>query len=125
MTGYRKVTPSFGDWPDIRRIGGDWHLMSDLVLSHVSSRGTWFTASRPGQEPCDRFHSEASPEDDLPMVVRRRATPRLQEVATAMGTRHVCCTFSHDQVDLDFRNPEVLLEIIRIIRLTDPNAPKV
>jgi len=49
--------------------------------------------------------------------VRPRTTPLLQEVETRNGPRHVWCTFSHDQVDLDFSNPEVLLEMIRIIRL--------
>ena len=117
VTDYRKVNPTLGDWPDISRIAGDWHLASDLVLNHVSSQGTWFNAYRQGQSPYDAFFYEASPEDDLSMVVRPRTTPLLQEIETAMGPRHVWCTFSHDQVDLNFRNPEVLLEIIRIIRL--------
>ena len=51
VTDYRKVNPSLGDWPDITRIGEDFHLMSDLVLNHVSSQGTWFNAYRQGQEP--------------------------------------------------------------------------
>ncbi len=117
VTDYRKVNPTLGDWPDIERIGDDWHLMSDLVLNHVSSQGTWFNAYRQGQAPYDKFFTEASPDDDLSMVVRPRTTPLLQEVETAMGIKHVWCTFSHDQVDLDFRNPEVLLEVLRIIRL--------
>ncbi|NNL56690.1 MAG: alpha-amylase, partial [Pseudomonadales bacterium] len=36
---------------------------------------------------------------------------------TPEGIAHVWCTFSHDQVDLDFGTPDVLLEFIRIIRL--------
>ncbi|WP_425072155.1 alpha-amylase family glycosyl hydrolase [Sagittula sp. S175] len=117
VTDYTKVNPTLGDWPDIQRIGEDWHLMSDLVLNHVSSQGTWFNAYRQGQKPYDEFFFEASPDDDLSMVVRPRITPLLQEIETAQGTKHVWCTFSHDQVDLNFKNPEVLLEIIRIIRL--------
>lgn len=117
VTDYTKVNPTLGDWPDISRIGADWQLMSDLVLNHVSSQGTWFTAYRQGQPPYDQFFFEASPDDDLSMVVRPRITPLLQEIETANGPKHVWCTFSHDQVDLNFRNPEVLLEIIRIIRL--------
>lgn len=117
VTDYRKVNPQLGEWADITRIGSEFHLMSDLVLNHVSSQGVWFNAYRQGQKPYDGFFFEASPEDDLSMVVRPRTTPLLQEVETAMGTRHVWCTFSHDQIDLDFRNPEVLLEIVRIIRL--------
>lgn len=117
VTDYTKVNPTLGDWPDISRIGEDWHLMSDLVLNHVSSQGTWFNAYRQGQKPYDEFFFEASPDDDLSMVVRPRITPLLQEIETANGLKHVWCTFSHDQVDLNFKNPEVLLEIIRIIRL--------
>ncbi|GGG58228.1 sucrose phosphorylase [Salipiger pallidus] len=117
VTDYRKVNPQLGEWADIQRIGSEFHLMSDLVLNHVSSQGVWFNAYLQGQKPYDGFFFEASPDDDVSMVTRPRTTPLLREVETAMGTRHVWCTFSHDQVDLDFRNPEVLLEIVRIIRL--------
>ncbi|MDQ2093663.1 sugar phosphorylase [Rhodalgimonas zhirmunskyi] len=117
VTDYRRVNSELGDWPDIRRIGQAFHLMSDLVLNHVSSQGPWFNAYRQGQPPYDRFFFEASPDDDLSATVRPRTTPLLQQVETVNGPRHVWCTFSHDQIDLDFRNPEVLLEMIRIIRL--------
>jgi sucrose phosphorylase len=38
-------------------------------------------------------------------------------VLTSQGSQDVWCTFSHDQVDFDFSNPEVLLEFVKIIRL--------
>lgn len=116
VTDYWKVDATLGDWPDISRIGDKFSLMSDMVLNHVSSQGAWFNAYRQGQAPFDKFFVEASPDDDLSAVVRPRTTPLLQEIETTMGTRHIWCTFSHDQVDLNFRNPEVLLEILRIIR---------
>ncbi|WP_420003773.1 sugar phosphorylase [Arenibacterium sp. LLYu02] len=117
VTDYRKVNPELGDWADIRRIGGAFHLMSDMVLNHVSSQSAWFNAYRQGQAPYDRFFYEAAPDQDLSDVVRPRTTPLLQPVETSGGVKHVWCTFSHDQVDLNFENPEVLLEILRIIRL--------
>ena len=117
VTDFRKVDPALGDWPDIERIGGDFHLVSDLVLNHVSSQGTCFNAYRQGKAPYDRFFFEADPSDDLTAVVRPRTTPLLQQVDTKDGPRHVWCTFSHDQIDLDYSNPEVLLEILRIVRL--------
>jgi sucrose phosphorylase len=125
VADYRKVNPSLGDWVDIERIGGCFHLMSDLVLNHVSSQGAWFNAYRQGNPPYDRFFFEASPDDDLSAVVRPRTTPLLREVQTASGPRHVWCTFSHDQVDLDFRNPEVLLEFLRVIRLHVDNGVRI
>ncbi len=117
VSDYYSVSPQLGDWPDISRIAQDFHLMSDLVLNHVSSQGSWFNNYLQGNAPHDRFFFEASPTDDLSDVVRPRTTPLLREVDTDKGARHVWCTFSHDQVDLDFSNPEVLLEMLRIIRL--------
>ncbi|MEP1356492.1 MAG: alpha-amylase family glycosyl hydrolase [Tateyamaria sp.] len=125
VSDFRAVNPQLGDWPDINRIAGEFHLMSDLVLNHVSSQGAWFNAYRQGQSPYDRFFFEASPDDDLDMVVRPRTTPLLQKVETTHGARHVWCTFSHDQIDLDFRNPEVLLEFLRIIRLHVDNGVQI
>ena len=43
VSDYRAVNPTLGGWSDIRRIGDEFKLMSDLVLNHVSSQGTWFT----------------------------------------------------------------------------------
>ena len=40
----------------------------------------------------------------------------MQEVDTLGGKKYVWSTFSHDQPDLNFSNPDVLLEIIDIIR---------
>jgi sucrose phosphorylase len=116
VTDFEKVDPALGEWADIERIGADFALMSDLVLNHVSSQSNWFHAYLQGREPYDRFFFEASPEDDLTAVVRPRTSPLLREVETANGPRHVWCTFSHDQVDLDYSNPDVLIEVLRIVR---------
>ncbi len=117
VSDYEKVNPHLGDWEDIERIADDFTLMSDLVLNHVSSQGKWFSAFRQRQSPYHDFFFEADPDDDLSATVRPRTTPLLQAVQTADGERHVWCTFSHDQVDLNFANPQVLIELIRIIRL--------
>jgi sucrose phosphorylase len=117
ITDYTAVNSILGDWEDIERIAGEFRLMSDLVLNHCSSQSHWFNEYRQGHAPYDRFFFEASPEDDLSEVVRPRAHPLLREVETANGIRHVWCTFSHDQVDFDFSNPEVLLEFLRIMRM--------
>ncbi|WP_434288702.1 sugar phosphorylase [Celeribacter sp. SCSIO 80788] len=125
VTDYRQVNSQLGDWADIQRIGGEFRLMSDLVLNHVSSMSTWFTDYRQGHEPYDKFFVEASPEDDLSMVTRPRTSPLLREVSTINGPKHVWCTFSHDQIDVDFKNPEVLLEFLRIMRLHVDNGVRI
>ena len=125
VTDYRAVNPVLGDWADISRIGSEFLLMSDLVLNHVSSQSTWFNDYLQGHAPYDQFFFEASPEDDLSDVVRPRTQPLLREVETSRGIRHVWCTFSHDQIDLDFRNPEVLLEFLRVMRLHIDNGVRI
>ena len=113
---YSSVNEALGDWSYIEVIGWDYNLMADLVINHCSSRSLWFENFLKGKSPGAGFFYTASPEDDLSDVVRPRTSPLLREVQTSDGTKHVWCTFSHDQVDLDFRNPEVLQQFVAIIR---------
>ncbi len=113
---YSSVNESLGDWADIESIAADYKLMSDLVINHCSARSPWFENFINGRDPGRNFFVTASPEDDLSAVVRPRTNPLLREVETADGTQYVWCTFSHDQVDLNFRNPEVLKQFASIIR---------
>ena len=113
---YSSVNESLGDWSDIEDIASDYRLMSDLVINHCSARSPWFENFIKGRDPGRNFFVTASPEDDLSGVVRPRTNPLLREVETADGVQYVWCTFSHDQVDLNFRNPEVLKQFASIIR---------
>lgn len=113
---YYTVNPSLGDWADIRKISDRCRLMADLVVNHTSSRTRWFENFKKGRHPGKDYYVTVEPECDLSQVIRPRTTPLLREVATPDGPRYVWCTFSHDQVDLDFKNPEVLMEFLSIIR---------
>ena len=113
---YSVVNPALGDWEDVTAISRDFHLMSDLVLNHASARSRWFDNYKKRKDPGKDFFVEVDPSVDLSAVVRPRNSPLLSTVDTEEGTRHVWCTFSEDQVDLNFANPEVLLEFAGIIR---------
>ena len=113
---YSSVNESLGGWPEINAIAKDFDLMADLVINHCSGRSLWFENFLKGQSPGKDYFFTASEEDDLSAVVRPRTSELLREVQTSDGTRHVWCTFSHDQVDLDFRNPDVLKQFVSIIR---------
>ncbi|MCB1843047.1 MAG: alpha-amylase, partial [Halioglobus sp.] len=113
---YSSVNESLGEWSDICAIAEQYDLMADLVINHCSSRSLWFENFLRGRDPGRRYFFTADPSDDLGAVVRPRTSPLLMSVQTDVGPRHVWCTFSHDQVDLDFRNPEVLLQFVSIIR---------
>jgi len=114
---FTRVDPELGSWQDINEIAANYRLMADLVINHCSAQHSWFENFKRDEDPGRNYFFTAQPEDDLSDVVRPRTTELLQPVATASGTRHVWCTFGHDQIDLDFRNPDVLLEIVRIVRL--------
>ncbi|MCC2603870.1 sugar phosphorylase [Planctobacterium marinum] len=113
---YSSVNEALGDWQDIEAIASDRRLMADLVINHCSSRSAWFQNFIRGEGPGSDYFFTASPDDDLSQVVRPRTSPLLRETETAKGLEHVWCTFSHDQVDFDFRNPDVLLAFVSIIR---------
>jgi sucrose phosphorylase len=112
---YLQVNPTLGDWEDIKRIAAHFNLMVDLVVNHVSSQHQWFQQFKTNQKPgCDYFIT-GTLDEDLSQVVRPRSSPLLTPVETVNGTQHVWSTFSADQVDVNFENPDVLLEYIKII----------
>ncbi len=113
---YSSVNESLGSWNDVSEIASRYDLMADLVINHCSSRSLWFQNFLKNREPGKDYFFTASPDDDLSQVVRPRTTPLLRAVETVDGERHVWCTFSPDQVDLDFRNPAVLKQFAAIIR---------
>jgi len=113
---YSSVNESLGDWEDINTIANNYSLMADLVVNHCSARSPWFENFIKGRDPGRGFFYTADPADDLSAVVRPRTNKLLREVETSEGTQHVWCTFSHDQVDLNFRNPEVLKQFVSIIK---------
>ena len=113
---YTSVNQAMGDWADIQALGEGFDLMADLVINHCSSRSLWFENFRKGVEPGASYFVVVDPDTDTRAVTRPRATPLLHPVQTLSGERYVWTTFGPDQVDLDFCNPEVLLEFVEIIR---------
>ena len=109
------VNPELGNWDDIEAIGHSFNLMFDLVANHVSSQSDWFQQFKQNQLP-GRDYFISLP-DDTPTadVVRPRSSPLLTPVETTEGVQHVWTTFSPDQVDLDYGNPDVLLEFVNIM----------
>jgi sucrose phosphorylase len=112
---YYAVNPALGTWEDIAAIGSDFRIMFDAVINHMSAQSAWFQAYLRGEAPYDEFFIAVDPTADLSLVRRPRALPLLTRFETASGEKHIWTTFSEDQVDLNFANPDVLLEIIRVL----------
>ncbi|WP_372806405.1 alpha-amylase family glycosyl hydrolase [Pontiella sp.] len=114
---YTKINPALGTWEDLEGIAKNYVLMADLVLNHCSSQSLWFKNFREGKHPGKDYFIVPDQSMDLSQVVRPRSTPLLTAVETFDGEKQVWCTFGPDQVDLDFSNPEVLLEMIGIMAM--------
>lgn len=112
---YYQVDPKLGNWQDIGKIGQDFDLMADLVINHVSTQSQWFQNFLKGESPGKDYFIVMDPETDLSGVTRPRSTSLLTRFQTRQGEKHVWTTFSSDQVDLDFSNPQVLYEMLKVL----------
>jgi glycosidase len=112
---YKKVDPRYGDWDDIQQLGQHFKLMFDAVINHVSVKSTWFQSMLAGNQQYQDYFILPAQSDDLSQVVRPRALPLLTEFEAANGVARVWTTFSADQVDLNYSNPQVLLEILDVL----------
>lgn len=112
---YRQVDPNLGTWEDISLMKSSFRLMFDAVINHISRQSEWFKGYLQGHKRFQDTFITVEPDTDLSMVVRPRALPLLTPVETAQGTRYVWTTFSDDQIDLNFANPDVLMEIVDLL----------
>lgn len=116
VSDYETIRSDLGDWSDISAIGQNYRLMSDVVINHASASHKWFHDFLEDKAPGRDFIKTATSEDDVSEVVRPRPSPLLYAHETAAGEALVWCTFGPDQIDLDFENPDLLCEFIRLLR---------
>ena len=112
---YRQVDPSLGTWDDVACLEQNFRLMFDAVINHISRHSRWFQGFVRGESPYTDYFIPVDPDIDLSAVVRPRALPLLTPVETVNRVKHVWTTFSDDQIDLNYANPEVLLEILDLL----------
>ncbi|MEM1305141.1 MAG: alpha-amylase family glycosyl hydrolase, partial [Planctomycetota bacterium] len=116
---YLRVDPDAGDWGDIAALGERFGLMFDLVLNHCSEESDYFRRFLAGEAPFDRFFIEVDPAADLSEVTRPRPGPPWKEFPTSRGVKRVWSTFSDgatkDQMDLNYGEPAVLAEMLRVL----------
>lgn len=109
------VDPAVGTWADLERFRPEFDLMFDAVFNHMSAQGDWFQKFLADVPEYRDFFVTVAGNPDLSQVVRPRALPLETEFASARGPEKVWTTFSADQVDLNFKNPAVLLATLRAL----------
>jgi len=112
---YTAVDPQLGDWGEIARLRAHARLMFDAVVNHISAESDWFQAFLRGEPGAERRFISMDPTTDLSQVTRPRTTPVLTRFETARGPRYIWTTFSADQIDLNFADPDLLLEIVQVL----------
>lgn len=112
---YRKVNPDLGSWDDVHELGTGRTVMFDAVINHVSAKSREFQGFLKGEEKYRNFFIVVGPEFDISRVFRPRALPLLTRFDTNRGNLDLWTTFSTDQIDLNYRDPDVLLYIIDVL----------
>jgi len=113
---YHQVDPVCGDWQDVARLHQETRLMFDFVCNHMSAKSAWFSHFLAQDPGWDDFFISMPPATDLSAVTRPRTSPLLTPFKMADGdTRFIWTTFSADQIDLNFANPEVLLRMVNVL----------
>jgi glucosylglycerate phosphorylase len=115
VVDYTAVDPLLGDWRHVEQLASSFRLMLDAVVNHTSASSSWFLGWRYGDPQYKDFYIELDPGTDTSSVVRPRAAPLLTRFESSAGDRWVWTTFSPDQVDLNYANPEVLLRVTEVL----------
>jgi sucrose phosphorylase len=112
---YYRVDPDLGSWEAITALGENYDLMFDAVINHLSVKSEWFGRFLKDEPSYAGYFITVDEKEDLSQVFRPRALPLLTLFEASTGTVRVWTTFSEDQVDLNYANPKVLLDILRIL----------
>jgi sucrose phosphorylase len=113
---YESVDPALGSWASIDALKADGlRLMVDAVINHVSAESAWFQGFKEGDPIYEDYFIRLDPKADLSAITRPRAHRLLTAVETVRGTEHVWTTFSPDQIDLNYGNPDTLLDVIDVL----------
>lgn len=112
---YRQINPELGDWKTVKALGNVFRLMYDGVINHISAQSAWFQAFLQDQAPYRDYFIVVEGQPDLSQVVRPRTLPLLSRFATAAGEKAVWTTFSADQIDLNYANPQVLIDMVDLL----------
>ena len=112
---FNHVDTNLGNWKHIDQLSESYDLMFDAVINHISVESAWFKKFILGEQPFVDYFITVDKDYDVSRVFRPRALPLITVYNTQQGPKRVWTTFSEDQVDLNYHNPEVLIEILRIL----------
>ena len=110
-----KIDNKLGNWPDIKTFSKKNDVMADIVINHSSARGLWFKNFLKGKRPGKDYFLTVDSKFNTSKVVRPRDHKLLKKINIFNKIDYLWRTFSPDQLDLNFKNPAVLLRFIKIM----------
>ncbi len=115
VVDYYSINEELGTWEDIKNLAADYDMMYDAVVNHISKSSKWFQGFLNCEGKYKEYFIEADPKDDYSKVIRPRVLPLLTCFDTKEGKKHIWTTFSDDQIDLNFKSPDLLVEILDVL----------
>ena len=110
-----KIEKRIGNWSDLKRISKYNNIMADIVINHSSARGLWFKNFLKRKKPGKDYFLTVNSKFNTSKVVRPRDHKLLKRIKIFDKSDYLWRTFSPDQIDLNFKNPSVLLRFIKIM----------
>ena len=110
-----KIDNKLGNWSDIKNFSKRKQIMSDMVINHASARGLWFKNFLKEKKPGKDYFLLVNSKFNILKVVRPRDHKLLKEINIFKKKEYLWRTFSDDQIDLNFKNPKVLIRFIKIM----------
>jgi maltose alpha-D-glucosyltransferase/alpha-amylase len=125
ISDYRSVNPSYGTMKDFKAFVAEAHrrglrVITELVINHTSDQHPWFQKARrakPGSAARDMYvwsdTDEKYPETRIIFLDTEQSNWTWDPVANAFFWHR----FYHHQPDLNFDNPRVLQEVLKVMRM--------
>ena len=122
---YRQVNPAYGRIEDLAELAAalrerGMSLCVDLVLNHTAKEHDWARRAAAGEAEYQDMYLMFT-DDSLPRAYERSLVEIFPETAPGSFThypefgRWVWTTFNEHQWDLDWSNPRVFLEIVKVM----------
>ncbi len=115
VSNHEKIEDKFGNWNDLKDLSSKHKIMADLVLNHVSSSHPWVHQFIKSEDPGKSYIVSPSETDIWEKVIRPRNSSLFTNINTNQGFKNVWTTFGPDQIDVDWKNPHILLEFLKLL----------
>ena len=118
---HTRVDPRLGDWSDIKRLAGEFDVMADVIVNHISDGSAQFRdylqrgsasqfsglfLTRESVFPGGAAYPQRPSGEELALIYRPRPGEPFIEVSLQNGERvTLWSTFTRHQLDIDVRHP--------------------